>query len=200
MSRICLLGASAWILGVVAAHASHAAVIDPLDAIANFSAGFGGTTATDNGDSTVTLTRTVADQDAGIDWMIDGTTRLPLDDGHNRLELQPVEPVNGGYYSVSLLFFNAGSDFLGEPYWIVDSQSTSLQVLPDIDAFATGNSISGAATWFIRFRIQPFDLADAAFKFDSIAVIPEPAAMTLLAACGLALRRRSRACHRPHAA
>ena len=149
-------------------------LIDPLDDTSNFNAGFNGTTATANGDGTVTLTRTLASEDAGIDWLITGTTPIPLGERADRVELFPVGPVNGGFYNVTIQFFDGGGSFVGEANWIADTQSTATQVLPSVPAFAAANGISGPESYQLRFRIQPFNQANAAFQFDQINAVPEP--------------------------
>lgn len=192
MFRGAMAGLTVWMLGMLAANPVQAAFIDPLDTAANFNAGFGGTTAVANGDSTVNLTRNTPSVDAGIDWLIGGVTKIPLNAGHNQLDVLPVAPVNGGFYSISLLFFDNTDTFISEVGWLADSQDTSTQTIPDLSAFAAANSVVDADSWFLRFRIQPFDQTGAAFQFTQIQAVPEPASWSLGALALIALLRRRR--------
>ena len=166
---------------------SSFALDDLLDTSGNFFNSFGGTTALANGDGTVTLTRNTPNIDAGIDWNNGGANLSPASE--NILTITPVAPVNSGYWSVNLLFFN-GNSFVNEVTWIGDTQSTST-----FNTDAAQLAGVGADNYFVRFRIQPFDQNDVGFTFTEISAVPEPAPVALvitgLSALLLIARRRN---------
>ncbi len=159
-------------------------LIDPLDTTVNFVSTFGGELVTANGDGTVTLTRTVANQDAGATWSRPGGL-LSLTT-ENLLTVTPVGPVNGGYYNANILLFNATGSYLAESHWLGDNNSTAVQTL-DVAQFAANlaqsNPALAAATQYeLRFRVDPYGSAGAGFSFDQITAtsVPEPATGLLL--------------------
>ena len=163
MNSMIRIAAVALPMSLVAAMPSLGAVIDPLDTADGFNDSFNGTTAVANGDGTVTLTRNTANVDAGINWTDMGSKLLIGSD--SVLKVTPTAAVNGGYYGINILFFDAADQFLSENVWISDTNSTAVQELPDIVAFAANPS---ATSFVLRFRIQPFDQAGSAFTFDQI--------------------------------
>ena len=176
--------------GTLAGSAWAAPVVDPLDDTSNLAGwvappGTIASSATDNGNGTVTLTRNEASVDAGVDWMLN--SHLSLTPDHNTLIVQPVTDAANDFYSISLLFFQ-GASFTGEIDWVLNSNADTTQTLADVSAIAP----AGSDNYFVRFRIQPFETAGASFRFTEIRAVPEPA-MALLAASGLiAVGRRRR--------
>jgi hypothetical protein len=153
---------------------SSFAIDDLLDTTGNFFNSFGGTTALANGNGTVTLTRNTPNIDAGIDWNNAGLNLSLATE--NIVTITPVAPVNGGFWSVNLLFFN-GNTFVNEVNWIGDTQSTSI-----FSTDAAQLAGVGADNYFVRFRIQPSDQSDVGFTFTEISAIPEPAPVALVCA------------------
>jgi PEP-CTERM motif-containing protein len=174
-------------MSLVSAMPSFGAVIDPMDSAAGFNDSFNGTTAVANGDGTVTLTRTTANVDAGINWT-DMGSKVQINAGQNVLKVTPTAAVNGGYYGVNILFFDGADQYITESVWVNDTNSLAVQELSDIAGFAANPS---AASFVLRFRIQPWGQAGAAFTFDQIEVVPEPASMALMAMGGLMILRRT---------
>ena len=128
-----------------------------------------------NGDGTVSMMRT-AGSDSVVDWR--SSSRIALQLENDRLEIVPATPVNGGQYSIWLLFYNSSQQFLGEYQCIAATQSTSVQVLPSISQFAAQNGIdiasivSGNVKYYVRFRIH--NNSGEGFKFDEIRVREGP--------------------------
>ncbi len=165
MTRSLIAATLVTAFSIVATQPCYADVIDTLDTADGFNDSFNGTTAVANGDGTVTLTRTVANVDAGINWT-DMGYKIPIGTD-NILRITPTESVNGGFYGVTLLVFDTSDQFLAEMVWIGDTDSTTIQEMPDVAAFVDNPS---AASFVLRFRIQPYDQANAAFTFDQIEV------------------------------
>ncbi len=186
MSRSLLTTTLVTAISIMTFQPCSAAIIDTLDTADGFNDSFNGTTAVANGDGTVTLTRTVANVDAGINWT-DMGSKIQLS-GQNVLQLTPSAAVNGGYYGVNILFFDAADQYLSEQVWITDTNDTAMQQLSDIQALAGDPN---AASFVLRFRIQPWGQAGAAFTFDQIEVVPEPASLALLTIGGLLVMRRA---------
>jgi MYXO-CTERM domain-containing protein len=157
------IAAAALSMSLATALPSLGGVIDPLDTADGFNDSFGGTTAVANGDGTVTLTRNTANVDAGINWT-DMGSKVVIG-SETVLKVTPSAAVNGGYYGINILFFDAADQYVSENVWISDTNSTDVQELADIVAFAAD---PGVASFVLRFRIQPFDQAGAAFTFDKI--------------------------------
>ena len=165
---------------------------DRLDTANNFSSGFGGTTAMANGDSTVTITRGQDGlSDAGIDWLIGGTTNFDLFN-QNFVTLTPLDDVdNDGNYDVNILFFDSSGVFVEEVDWF----STTTTTLASIDV-ATLTSNASSAQFSVRIRVlgdvddtKIFDRFTA--EGESTAV-PEPSTACLLALGLFPLLRRRR--------
>jgi hypothetical protein len=159
--------------GVGLAQSGSASVLDPMDNTSNFDAPFGGEGVTANGDGTVTLTRTVANQDAGVDW-VGPAGHLSISD-EPLLTITPVGPVSGGYYNANILLFNSSGGYLAEKQWLGDNNSSAAQTV-NVAQFASDLGVSGAAQYWVRFRVDPFGQAGAGFTFtemDAVAV-PEP--------------------------
>jgi hypothetical protein len=165
------------LLSLIAGSRLSAQLVDNLDTTFNFDSGFNGTSATANGDGTVTLSRTQSGLDAGVDWMQGGTSFLSLA-SEDLLTITPAASgsANGGTYNVNILFWTGTGDFVTEVNWLNDSTSTSPQTL-DVGQFAADNGVSAiAADYFVRFRIEPqaYSGADPGFAFDKIQAVPEP--------------------------
>ncbi len=186
MTHMIRIAAVALPMLMVTAMPSLGAVIDPMDSAAGFNDSFNGTTAVANGDGTVTLTRTVANVDAGINWT-DMGSKVQIS-GQNVLRVTPTAAINGGYYGVNILFFDAADQYLSENVWVNDTNSLAVQELADVQALAGNPS---ATSYVLRFRIQPWGQAGAAFTFDQIEAVPEPASLSLLAMGSLMVLRRS---------
>ena len=171
---------------------ANAGLVDELDTANNFSSGFGGTTAMANGDSTVTITRGQDGlSDAGIDWLIGGTTNFDLFN-QNFVTLTPLDDVdNDGNYDVNILFFDSSGVFVEEVDWF----STTATTLASIDV-ATLTSNASSAQFSVRIRVlgdvddtKIFDRFTA--EGESTAV-PEPSTACLLALGLFPLLRRRR--------
>lgn len=162
-----------WIFlaSITTAHAASAQLEDALNNTENFGEGFGpiAVEATEEGEGYVTLTRTAANQDAGVDWLIGGQTDLPLDENHDQLSLTPRAAVADGYYVASLLFFDREGSFLKETVWIEDTNLIEPQVLNSVSAHAEKHGASDADRYRLRLRINPVNKAGAGFSFDQIS-------------------------------
>ena len=168
------------------AQSSSASLLDPMDTASNFGGAFNGETATANGDSTVTLTRTQASIDAGINWGRNGGF-LSLSD-ESLLTVTPVGPVNGGYYNANILLFNSSGGYLAESHWLGDNNSSAVQTL-DVAQFVSDLSqsnpaLDAATQYYVRFRIDPFGQAGAGFSFTEISAVPVPEPATGLLLLG----------------
>lgn len=161
-----------WILLASSTNAGGASaqLEDPLNDAGNFGEGFGpiAVEATEENEGYVTLTRTAANQDAGVDWLIGGQTDLPLDEYHDQLSLTPRAAVADGYYVASLLFFDREGSFLKEIVWIEDTNLIEPQVLKSVSAYAEKHGASDAVRYRLRLRINPVNKAGAGFSFDQI--------------------------------
>ena len=185
-SYVAVLGAIA-----LAAGMARANITDTMDSTANFDSPFGGETVTANGDGTVTILRNNAGVDAGINWQ-PGGQNIPIA-GNELLTITPVAAVSGGYWVPTILLFDSGGNFLGEKPWLGDTNTTAPQTL-NIPDFATSKGVSGAAQYYLRLRMDPFNNAGSGFTFTEIdtTAIPEPASVGLIGAGALALLRRPR--------
>ena len=108
---------------------------------------------------------------AYLDWLIDGEVDLPLDLNHDQLTVSPQASVGGGYYVVSLLFFDQEGAFLAENIWIEDTDMVAAQTLASVKHFAAQNDVSGATRYRVRIRINPVGKQGAGFVFDRIAAV-----------------------------
>lgn len=183
-----LISTLAGALGLFTTVTAPAILVDPLDNANNFFGHFGGATTPVTAPGEVTIFRTVASVDTGVDWQHNGSggPRLSLSTAsdEHRLRITPVTDVNGGFYTVQILFFN-GPTFVSENTIIPDTNSTAVQ-LHDIALFAQQNSIS-ATDYSVRFRIGPFNDPNPGFTFTEITAIPEPGAWMLVLGSGLML-------------
>ncbi len=155
-------------------------------------------TATANADETVTFTRVAfwdaqaqVYPDAGIDWM---PSKISLTPDHATLEVVPVSRDNG-YYSMSVLYFNAAGDFMSEQYLTTNS---SLIASQSWTLASDAPPPPAAQSYFVRVRIEPpafyGDTAPVSVTFTQINAVPEPA-LAAVGAVGapLLLRRRRKA-------
>lgn len=145
----------------------------------------------------LTLTRTIATGDAGIDWLINGTDRFSLNgmDQQSILEITPDAAIGDGTWNVNILFFDALGGFISEDNLIAFSSSTAF-TSNDIADFAVSVGATNAATYQPRIRIQGD--VNSGFDFSQFAAVPEPGQYalmlsTLLAAGTLVYRRRRQA-------
>lgn len=187
-----LLLTSTFVAGMFALSSlsAFAILIDDMDNTDNFTSGFGGVSASANGDGTVTLQRSIANVDAGIDWRPDGTFFFDIS-SEPLLSVTPTSPENGGFYSTSILFFDGSDSFISEQAWIGDTNSVAVQSL-DVENWVS--TPVGAEQYFLRFRILPFTSTDGGFTFTQMAAVPEPTVASFLLAGGLLtlMRRRHR--------
>src|ERR1051325_8450760 len=160
---------------------AQAILVGPLDNTDNFFGHFGGATTIVTAPSEVTIFRNVANVDSGVDWQHNGASgpRLSLSTAGTEsvLRIIPVTPVNGGFYTVQILFFS-NANFVSENTLIPDTNSTAAQT-NDIAAFAQGLGIN-ATDYTVRFRIGPVQDSNSGFTFTEIAAIPEPSACLLV--------------------
>lgn len=147
-----------------------AQIEDPLLTADNFAKPFGQlqVLVSDDGEGLATLTRQAGDQDAGVDWLIDGEADIPLDANHDVLTLKPSSAVGGGYYVTSLLFFKDDGTFIAEKIWLEDTSRVAPQTLKSVQAFAESHGIEGASKYRLRIRINPVGKEGAGFVFDQI--------------------------------
>jgi hypothetical protein len=127
--------------------------------------------------------------DTGVDWQHNGASgpRLALSTALDEhvLAITPVTPVNGGFYTVQILFFD-GPTFVSENTLIPDTNSTA-PITNNIAGFAHSLGIT-ATDYSVRFRIGPFEDANPGFTFTEIAAIPEPGTMAMVLGVGALLR------------
>lgn len=136
---------------------------------------FGGTTVENNSSGGVILTRTQSRQDAGCEFHRNGGN-IPLNAEHSRIELEPEQSINNGYYVVTITFENDAGEW-DEKDWIRDTgrRDTTLQVLPDVREFASDNGIRGMTEYFIKIRVQPWRFEGPpkpAFVFSRLSILP----------------------------
>lgn len=189
--KLTLITAAVAALGLVT---SSAQLIDNMTDTNNFSGTFGGDTLS-LGPNGVTITRVIANQDAGATWgNVNGDLQFSTE---NMLTLTPAPaPYNtddGGYLVVNIILFDSSGAYLGEPNWLPDGQYTTPQSV-DVSQFAINNSQPTATQYALHIRIDPYSQAGADYTISQIAAVPEPASSLLLLA-GLPLLltlRRSR--------
>lgn len=103
-----------------------------------------------------------------------------------------------GFYVLTAIFFNNANDYVGESLVQGDTNATGLFSY-DLASIAASASIVDATQWWMRVRVQPFDLAGASFSFNEFSAVPEPASAAVLTG-GVILafvalcRRRRRDC------
>lgn len=138
----------------------------------SFHSCFNATSRKNSEEGGVTLTRTTS-EDAGCDF----GERLPMDAAHARVSVVPAAPVNGGYFNITILFFRDGGEFIREPLWTPDTQSTAPLVLADVREFARKQGITGATSFLLRIRVLPnrFFGKGPGFRFLDISIGPRAA-------------------------
>jgi hypothetical protein len=192
-TRRALLGALAVGLIALVSPPTQAILVDPLDNTNSFFNHFGGSTTVIGPPGEVTIFRNVAGPDSGVDWQHNGASgpRLSLSTAGDEhvMRITPVTDVNGGFYTVQILFFS-NTTFVSENTLIPDTNSTAVQ-RHDIASFAQLLNIN-ATEYFVRFRIGPVGDSNPGFRFTEIAAIPEPSALVLLLSSGLMLFFRMR--------
>ncbi|GHC00407.1 hypothetical protein [Cerasicoccus arenae] len=121
----------------------------------------------------LTLSRTDSVGDAGLDWLIDGTTRFSLDfgDAQSVLEITPNAAITDGQWSAFILFFDGGGVFQAERTLFGFSDSTSF-TSANIADFAISEGFPTAATYQLRVRLQ--GETASGFEFSEFAAVPEP--------------------------
>lgn len=165
--------------------AVQAAVIDPMDNTDHFSAPFNAASVIDNGNGTVTLTKTAgANIDSGIIWSDLGAAKIDLAD--SQVTIVPAVP-DEDFININAIYFDASDNFVNQALvWPDSNQETPFNF--DVSSGAG----SGAVSYVLQIRILPFEAAEASYTFDSIQAVPEPASMLLLGAGSLCLLRRKR--------
>ena len=148
---------------------------DDLSTVKNFAKPFGSLSIeADAQTKAVTLIRQAAQGDAGVDWLIEGKHRIPLTEAYDYLRVEPTEPVAGGYYVLSLLFFDNQGEYIAEHVWQADTQAAKPRILTSVAAFAKEHEVASPATYQLRIRINPVDKAGAGFHFTHIAATAQP--------------------------
>ena len=145
----------------------------------------------------LTASRDAANTDSGFDWRPGGTGNFSLLAGDQQFifSLNALTAVNGGYYAINALVFDAGGGYLGELTVQADTNLTGVFDY-NISTIVAASAFPTAEQWFPRVRILPFDSSNAAFQFQDFQAVPEPSTYALLALAGLigaaAWRRRQR--------
>ncbi|MDZ8120495.1 hypothetical protein [Pontiella agarivorans] len=166
-------------------------IVDSLDNTDNISYTFGAASVSDNGGSgIVTLQKTSTNYvDTGMDWQLGGASGGSMDiNAYTSASITPEGPVNGGYYNVNILLYDALGDYIAEQAWITDTQDTETQTVVLADLInASAYAESGVASWALRIRANlPHDVENSGFGFTEIAVnnIPEPVSLALIGIFG----------------
>ncbi len=119
--------------------------------------------ASANGDSTVSLTMLAAGESV-VDWHSSSYMRLQICE---QVEVDPVSSINGGEYSLWLVFFNSGRQYLGEYQWYSGS-STETRISPSMVEFIANHGLDTAKYYWLRIRLHGG--TGQGFKFDEIRV------------------------------
>lgn len=130
--------------------------------------------ATDSVNSGIlTLSRTDSGGDAGVNWLIDGTTRFSLTPSNQQdtIRITPEAQVTNGEWSSYILFFNGSGGFLSENLLSDFTDSTSV-LESNIANFAVSEGVVGAEEYFLRIRLQ--GETSSGFQFSEFAAVPEP--------------------------
>jgi hypothetical protein len=145
----------------------------------------------------LTASRNAANTDSGFDWRPGGSGNFSLLTGDQQFvfSLNALTAVNGGYYAINALVFDAQGDYLGELAVQADTNLTGVFDY-NIGTIVAASAFSTAEQWFPRVRVLPFDSSNAAFEFQDFQAVPEPSTYALLVLAGLvgaaAWRRRCR--------
>jgi streptogramin lyase len=130
-------------------------------------------TATANGNGTVTVAVLDSHSDTTeeiIDYRLPGALSNPyISLATNRFLQFHLTSINPGhFYNANILFFGPGTNptFLKEVVWL--SNSTNLNPTLDVNTLAP----SGAAQYFLRYRLFPFNVPGNVFTIDSITTSP----------------------------
>jgi hypothetical protein len=143
----------------------------------------------------LTASRVEANSDSGFDWRPGGSGNFSLlaEDQQFIFSLNALTAINGGYYRINALIFNAQGGYLDE---LTVQADTNVTGVFDYNISTLAASLPGAEQWFPRIRVLPFESSDAAFEFQDFQAVPEPSTYALLALAGLvgaaAWRRRQR--------
>lgn len=182
----------AWFLSTLAAgilsSAAQAGVIDPMNSASNFvfwtkdSVATNTTSATVNGNGTVTLTRNTA-LDSGANWY--AAAPITISSDTDTLVLTLSSASTGTYMAVIHYFGANGSTIANDEYtWVNWTASTATKTLDSVLAHAP----SGAVSYYVKFRVQN----GQSLTIDNIAAIPEAATCGILVAGLSCLLMRSR--------
>lgn len=162
---------------------AQAAVIDNMDSTSNFSSAFGAASVSATG-GIGTLSKTSGDNvDSGVIWSDAGAVKIPL-----TAPLVTITPDTGtqDYINVNTIYFDTGGAYVGQLLSLADT-NTNAQINFDVSA---GSLPAGADSYVLQIRILPYGSADAAYRFDSIVAVPEPASLSGLLLGATLLRRR----------
>jgi len=121
---------------------------------------------------TVVLARTKPGIDAGCDFGMP----VQLDAQHATVEVLPAASINGGRFTVAILFFDEKSQYIpkSETVWIAETESSVVHRLADVRRFAQTHGVKGASKYLLRFRVQPqdFKIDAPAFAFSGVLIRP----------------------------
>jgi streptogramin lyase len=130
-------------------------------------------TATANGNGTVTVAVQDSHSDTTeeiVDYRLPGALSNPyMSLTTNRFLQFHLTSINSGhFYNANILFFGPGTTptFLKEVVWL--SNSTNLNPTLDVNTLAP----TGAAQYFLRYRLFPFNVPGNVFTIDSITTSP----------------------------
>lgn len=164
---------------VSAPFAYGAPFIDDFSNSDNIDSGFGAATATATA-GVMTLSRTAATGDAGVNWFIDQSTYLSLElsDQQYILEIEPITQISNGTWSPYVLLFDASNTYLDEIQLTGFSSSTSTFVADIADVASAGSYATTPTQYQVRIRAE--GLTASGFTFNEIAAVPEPSQFALI--------------------
>jgi len=151
--------------------------VDDLDTTNNMTGGFGYPIVTNNGDGTVSVIKTLAEEDTGINWHPgggQGSWMVPCH--YETIQIEPRASHNGGYYGANLQFADSTHTYIGEATLIADTQSTNV-FTTNIADFIENSGFGTNEVWDFSLRIRvntPWLSNDTGFVFDRIAVTSAP--------------------------